>query len=145
VTLTITRVDKTLPLPKYHTKGAAAFDLYARVDWAVKSQTTELIPANLIVQVPEGYMLMIAARSSTPIKKGLILRNGIGIVDQDYRGPKDELRLQVYNFTDQEVRVARGERLAQAVLVKIAKVEFEEAGEIDGSSRGGFGSTGYSS
>jgi len=141
MTLKITRIDKTLPLPKYHTKGAVAFDLYARKKMTVKPKTMKLIPANLIVHVPDGYMLLIAARSSTPIKKGLILRNGIGIVDQDFCGPKDELHLQVYNFTDVDVRVTRGERLGQAVLVKIAKVEFEEV-ETEGESRGGFGSTG---
>jgi len=142
MTLKITCIDKTMPVPQYHTNGAVAFDLYARVDCTVKPQTMELIPANLIVQVPDGYMLMIAARSSTPIKKGLILRNGIGIIDQDFCGPKDELRLQVYNFTDRDVQVGRGERIAQAVLVKIAKVEFEEFEDLNAESRGGFGSTG---
>lgn len=102
----------------------------------------EFIPANLIVQVPIGYMLMIAARSSTPIKKGLVARNGIGIVDQDYCGIDDELRLHMHNFTKNDVKVARGERLCQAVLVKIAKVKFEEIKKIDEKSRGGFGSTG---
>lgn len=142
MTLKISRIDKTLPLPKYHTTGAVAFDLYARVNLTVKPQTMELIPANLIVQVPTEYMLMIAARSSTPIKKGLILRNGIGIVDQDYYGPDDELRLHMYNFTENDVKVARGERLGQAILIKIAKVKFEEVDQIGDKSRGGFGSTG---
>ena len=142
MTLKISRIDKTLPLPKYQTKGAVAFDLYARVNLTVKPQTMELIPANLIVQVPTEYMLMIAARSSTPIKKGLILRNGIGIVDQDYCGPDDELRLHVYNFTENDVKVARGERLGQAVLVKIAKARFAETQKTAKKSRGGFGSTG---
>lgn len=142
MTLKIFRIDKTLPMPKYHTAGTVAFDLYSRVNLTVKPQTMELIPANLIVQVPAGYMLMIAARSSTPIKKGLVARNGIGIVDQDYCGHDDELRLHMYNFTKNDIKVARGERLCQAVLVKIAKVEFKEIDQITVKSRGGFGSTG---
>ena len=92
--LQITRVDKSLPLPKYQTTGAVAFDLYSRVDITIKPKTIELIPVNLIVQLPEGYMLMLAARSSLPLKKGLLLRNGIGIIDQDYCGHDDKLSLR---------------------------------------------------
>lgn len=142
MTLKITRIDKSLPLPEYHTSGAVAFDLYSRVDLIIKPRAIELIPTNLIVQVPEGYMLMLAARSSTPIKKGLAMRNGVGIIDQDYCGPHDEIRMQVYNFTDDDVTVKRGDRLAQALLIKIAQVQFEEIDQIAAQSRGGFGSTG---
>lgn len=140
--LKITRIDKSLPSPKYQTPGSVAFDIYARTEVIVQSNTIELIPTNLIVKVPEDYMLMLAARSSLPLKKGLQLKNGVGIIDQDFSGPDDEMSLQVYNFTDKAVKVERGERIGQAVLLKIAKVEFEEIEKADGESRGGFGSTG---
>ena len=143
MTINITRVDKSLPLPEYQTSGAVAFDLYSRIDVTIKPKNIELIPTNLIVEVPEGYMLMIAARSSTPIKKGLVIKNGVGIIDQDYHGPEDELRMQVFNFTDNHVEIKQADRLAQGILVKIAKAEFEEVDKDDGASRGGFGSTGY--
>ncbi|HBH46755.1 MAG: dUTPase [Candidatus Jacksonbacteria bacterium RIFOXYC2_FULL_44_29] len=142
MTLKITRIDKTLPLPAYQTTGSVAFDLYSRIDLTVKPQTIVLIPTNLIVKVPTGYMLLVATRSSTPLKKGLASRNGIGIIDQDFCGPEDEMKLQVYNFTDSDAKVARGERLGQAVLVKIAKVDFKETAQTKKKSRGGFGSTG---
>ncbi len=100
------------------------------------------IPANLIVAVPPGYMLMIAARSSLPLKKGLMIPNGVGVVDQDYQGPEDEVCVQVYNFTDRPVEVARGERLAQGIFVRVAQVDWLEVEEMEGESRGGFGSTG---
>jgi dUTP pyrophosphatase len=87
-------------------------------------------------------MLVVAPRSSTPRKHGLSIPQGIGIVDQDYCGPEDEIKLQFYNFTNKPARVNRGERLGQAVLVKIALAQFEEVNEIRTNSRGGFGSTG---
>ena len=139
----IKRLDSTLPLPEYQTSGSVAFDLYARTDATIEPKSIELIPTNLIVETPPGYMLMLAARSSLPLKKGLILPNGVGIIDQDYCGPEDELKLQVYNITGDKVSVAKGERIGQAMLVQIGQViEFEEAENIRSESRGGFGSTG---
>jgi dUTP pyrophosphatase len=100
------------------------------------------VAANVIVAVPPGYMLMVAARSSLPLKKGLMIPNGVGIIDQDYRGPEDEVRVQVYNITGQPVEVERGERLAQGIFVRVAQVEWAEVEEVEEESRGGFGSTG---
>ena len=139
--LRIVRIDKTLPLPEYQTQGAVAFDLYTRVDATILPGEKVTLPSNLIVEVPHGYFLMIAARSSLP-KRGLMLANGIGGLDQDYHGPKDEVGILVYNFTDTPVEVARGDRLAQALIVPIEKAELEEVEGIKEESRGGFGSTG---
>ena len=139
--LRIVRIDETLPLPTYHTEGAVAFDLYTRTDASILPKEKKVLPANFIVEVPEGYFLLITARSSTP-KKGLMLPNGIGVIDQDYHGPEDELGIFIHNFTDEPVEVKRGDRLAQALLIPIQKVEFEEVKKIKDGSRGGFGSTG---
>lgn len=141
--LEITRVDRELPLPSYQTAGSVAFDLFARIDMAVGPRQIGRIPANLIVKIPAGYSLLVASRSSTPVKKGLSIPHGIGIVDQDFRGPQDEIRIQVYNFTDQAVKVSRGERIAQAMLVPIVACELVETETAEAAaSRGGFGSTG---
>ncbi|HCA66712.1 MAG: dUTPase [Candidatus Jacksonbacteria bacterium RIFOXYA2_FULL_44_7] len=138
----IIRIDKTLPIPEYQTKGAVAFDLYAREDAVVAPKEIARIAGNVIIETPPGYMFMVVPRSSTPRKYGLSIPQGIGIIDQDFCGPEDELILQLYNFTDKPVTIERGTRLAQAVLVKIALAEFEEVNEIAPNSRGGFGSTG---
>lgn len=142
--LRITRIDKDLPLPKYETPGACAFDVCAREETVVAPKSLGFIPTGLVVCVPDGHTLLLASRSSTPKKKGLLIPHGIGIVDQDYCGPEDELKVQVWNFTDEPVTVARGERVAQAMLVPIVRcalteVELEKEGA---KSRGGFGSTG---
>lgn len=137
----ITRVDADLPLPEYKTEGAVAFDFYSRVDAALAPREKKILPSNFIIEVPQGYALLVVARSGTP-KKGMMLANGIGIIDWDYHGPKDEIGIWVWNFTDESVEIKRGDRIAQGLIVPIARVEFEEVSQIKESSRGGFGSTG---
>jgi len=137
----VQRIDKTLPLPQYETNGAVGFDLLARETTIIHKGKIELIPANVIVETPPGYMLVVASRSSTPRKKGLSQPHGIGIIDQDYCGPTDEIKIQMYNFSDQDVTVERGEKIAQGVFVHVSKFEFEEVEQIKEESRGGFGST----
>lgn len=138
----IKRIDKSLPLPVYHTKGAVCFDIIARVSKTIKPKEIAKIPGNIIVKVPEGYMLLIAPRSSTPTKLGFLMPHSIGILDQDYCGPEDELQVQVYNFTEKPIEIKKGDRIAQAVFVKIAKYEWQEIEKIQEKTRGGFGSTG---
>jgi dUTP pyrophosphatase len=87
-------------------------------------------------------MLCLASRSSTPIKRGLSTPHGFGLIDSDYHGPADELRVQVYNFTDEPITVHRGDRIAQATFIEVHKFEFEEVDHIEAATRGGFGSTG---
>lgn len=141
--LTIKRVDKTMPLPAYQTRGSVAFDLYARTAMTIPPFKPTIIPANFVVKIPEGYFLMLASRSSLPLKKNLMLANGLGVIDHDYCGDKDELGVQVLNFSQADVSVERGERIAQAILVKIEKIkEFDEVESMKEESRGGFGSTG---
>jgi dUTP pyrophosphatase len=136
----IKRLDKDLPLPEYKTKGAVAFDLVVRETTVIKSHEVGRIPSNIVVKIPEGYMLYIMDRSSTAMKKGLLIT--AGIIDQDYCGDKDELLTQFYNFTDTDVTIERGERIAQGVFVKIEIGEWNEVDSMDSSSRGGFGTTG---
>ena len=140
--LSIFRIDKTLPLPEYKTPGAVAFDLCARVTMIIEPRAIESVPMNIIVQIPIGYTLLLASRSSAPKKKGLAIPHGIGIIDLDYCGPGDELKAQVQNITDAPVTVERGERIAQALIVPIARVELVERELATTASRGGFGSTG---
>lgn len=137
----IQRIDKNLPLPKYETEGSVGFDFLAREDTEIPAKTVSLIPGNVIVEVPQTYMLLISLRSSTPRKKGLLMPHGIGVIDHDYCGPEDEIKIQVYNFTNQPVTVKRGEKIAQGIFVHIDKFDWEEVQKIRENSRGGFGST----
>ncbi len=138
----IKRIDKDLPLPKYETAGSVGFDLLARTDVTIEPKQIALIPGNVIVQTPEGYMLAVVSRSSSPRKKGLTMPHGIGVIDQDYCGPEDEVLIQVMNFTDEPVTVKRGEKVAQGLFVRVDRLDWQEIDEVMASTRGGVGSTG---
>jgi dUTP pyrophosphatase len=91
--------------------------------------------------VPEGHFLGVFARSSTPLKRGLMVANGVGVVDADYCGPEDEVKVAVLNFTAAPVMIARGDRLAQGVILPYVRATWREA-LPDRPTRGGFGRTG---
>jgi len=127
----IKRIDKSLPLSTYKTAGAVAFDLILREGAILLPGEIKLLPCNVVVDIPEGYMLLIAPRSSLPKKKpGLIQGNMVGIIDQDYCGPTDELKFWAHNVSDHEIVIERGEALSQAVFVKIDKIVVDLAAQI---------------
>lgn len=137
----VKRIDKSLPLPDYHTEGAVAFDLYSRVDAVILPKTVERLPSNIIIEIPKGYMLEVKDRSSTIKRKGLLVTTGY--IDNDFHGEGDEIALQVYNLTDSDVKIEKGERLGQGVFIKIDVAEWEEVTTMADSNRGGFGTTGH--
>jgi len=139
----IHRLDPAVALPKYETGGAAGFDLAAREDTVIPAGAVALVPTGLVIEVPRGHFLGIFARSSTPLKRGLMVANGVGVIDEDYCGPADEIKIQVLNFTQAPVTVARGDRIAQGLLLPVTRAEWDETGApLRSDSRGGFGATG---
>ena len=140
--LKIRRMDPTIPLPTYGTDEAAGFDLAAAHDISVRPRQIALVRTGLVIEVPTGHCLAIVARSSTPLKRGLQVANGVGIVDPDYSGPTDEVMIQVLNVTDADVHVRRGDRLAQGLILAAPRVTWQEVAEIREVTRGGFGATG---
>ena len=140
--LKIKRLDPTVSLPAYGTDEAAGFDLAAAHDLTVAPRHIALVRTGLVIEVPSGHCLAIFARSSTPLKRGLLVANGVGIVDPDYSGPEDEVMIQVLNVTDAAVQVRRGDRLAQGIILPAPRVRWQEVKEIGDVTRGGFGSTG---
>lgn len=138
----IVRLDPAVPLPSYQTAGAAGFDLAASADITIQPGQIVVVPTGLVIAVPAGHFLGIFARSSTPLKRGLIVANGVGVLDSDYSGPTDELKMQLMNVSSAPVDVKRGDRLAQGVIMPFVRAEFEEAASAEGPDRGGFGSTG---
>jgi dUTP pyrophosphatase len=140
--LRIRRLDPTISLPTYATAEAAGFDLAAAHDVTIAPRRVTLVRTGLVIEVPPRHCLAILARSSTPLKRGLMVANGVGIIDPDYSGPNDEVMIQVLNFTDAPVTVQRGDRLAQGIVVPAPLVTWEEVPSIRDSSRGGFGASG---
>jgi dUTP pyrophosphatase len=140
--LKVTRLNPSVSLPAYGSAGAAAFDLAAAEDVEVPPGEIRLIGTGLVIGLPEHHFLAVIARSSTPFKRGLVVANGVGVIDSDYRGPTDEVKVQVLNVTRASVSVRRGDRIAQGIVLPAPRVEWEEVETPHAPSRGGFGSTG---
>jgi dUTP pyrophosphatase len=141
-TVPIRRLSPSVPLPRYESEGAAAFDLAASEDVTIGPGDVALVPTGLVIEVPAGMFLAIFARSSTPLKRGLMVANGVGVVDPDYCGPADEVKIALVNFRAVAAHVKAGDRLAQGILLPAVRVEWEETEGARTTSRGGFGSTG---
>ncbi|MDO8520564.1 MAG: dUTP diphosphatase [bacterium] len=137
----IKRVDKSLPLPRYHTVGSAGFDLTARTTMVIRARALGYVPLNVVIEPPEGYYMALVARSSLH-KRGLIPANGFGVGDRDFAGNDDEYTAVLYNFTDSDVAIERGDRIMQAVISPVLHVEFIEVDDMENKNRGGFGTTG---
>ncbi len=137
----IRRIDPSLPLPERKTSGAVAFDFCARERVEIPPGDFGYVPLNVVIEVPKGHVLYIFARSGTH-KRGLMLANGVGVIDEDFCGETDEIRAVYFNFTKDSVTVERGERIAQGVVQKREEVEWEEVESMREESRGAFGTTG---
>ncbi len=131
------RIDKSLPLPTYE-PGASCFDFVCREDAIIKPGEIKLMPLNAVIEVPAEYTLMVFARSSTPIKKGITLANNVGIIDSFYNGDNDEIIAEFLNITDHEVEIKKGEILVQGLLIKHVEIEWEEVEKMENKGVGGY-------
>ncbi len=140
-TVAIKRLRDDVEIPKYETPGAAGFDLAIADDliFGPSDKDVGLVPTGLVIATPPGHMLYITFRSSTPRKWGVTVLTGI--VDSDYCGEEDELKIQVQRMSSATVFIPAGTRIAQGIIVPVHQVGFREVDEM-GKSRGGFGSTG---
>jgi dUTP pyrophosphatase len=139
----IHRIDKNIPLPQYETEGSFGFDFLAREDTVIAPGEIGLVPSNTIIKCPQELALLILPRSSTYRKTGLVFPHSVGLVDQDYCGPEDEIMIQLVNPRDHDVTIKKGEKVAQGLFVRSPKIEFVEVESefLGKDSRGGFGST----
>lgn len=138
----IHKLRNDVEIPQFHTPGSIGFDLAAAEEIRIASGEIALVPTGLVIETPAGFALIIASRSSAPRKFGITPPHGIGIVDQDYSGPHDEIKILVRNFTADSILIAKGTRIAQGVFVRADQAEFIEEDLSGNVSRGGFGSTG---
>lgn len=142
-TLRYKKLSPSALVPAYGTASAAGADLYAlpEGDTVIAAGETKIIHTGIAVEIPEGYMGLIFARSGLATKCGLAPANKVGVIDADYRG---ELMVALYNQSGAEQTVAAGERIAQLIITPFLAVNFEECDELSDTERGvgGFGSTG---
>ena len=146
--LKVKKLTKSAILPKYQTNGAACFDLHAATVAGMREMGSAVSKGHpltcgtgLAFEVPEGHVMLVFSRSGHGFKEGLRLCNSTGVIDSDYRG-EVMVKLQADHPRPDWPRV--GERVAQAMLVKLPVVELEEVDELTDTKRGqgGFGSTG---
>jgi dUTP pyrophosphatase len=132
-----------LPVPHYQTEHSAGVDLYAAVDdeIALEAGTWKLIPTGISVAIPEGYEGQVRPRSGLALKHGIGMLNAPGTIDADYRG---EIGIILFNFSGRSFAIRRGDRIAQMVFAKLARVILETADALSETKRGagGFGHTG---
>lgn len=140
--------DPALPLPAYHSAGAAGADLCANFPDAMRDAGITLpplgralIPTGLAMAIPQGWEVQLRPRSGLALKHGVTLLNTPGTIDSDYRGP---LGVILINMGNQPFTVAHGDRIAQMVVAPAPQVRFAVVDGLDQTSRGagGFGSTG---
>ena len=137
-------VSKSGRIPKYGTEQSAGFDLPAYLPFGsivLKKGKRMLVPTGIFIELPCGYEAQVRARSGLAIKNGIGLVNGIGTVDADYRG---ELKVPMINWSDEDFTINDGDRIAQVVIAKHERAEFELCEELGETERGsgGFGHTG---
>ncbi|MCR4279108.1 MAG: dUTP diphosphatase [bacterium] len=137
----ITKLRDGAVIPSYATPGSAAFDLTVSETVTVMPHAQGVLPTGLVFHIPEDHVLLICTRSSTFGRHGLLPSNGVGVIDSDYCGPEDEVKILTFNPGDNPVTIEAGTRLAQGIIIPHPRITFVE-GISDGPSRGGLGSTG---
>lgn len=145
LTVNIQRLDHGagLPLPAYATEDSAGVDLPAAIsgERILPPGGRELVPTGFSIALPRGYEAQVRPRSGLALRAGVTVLNSPGTIDADYRG---EIGVILINLGSEPFVIRRGERIAQLVVAPVARVAWQESGELSESTRGagGFGSTG---
>lgn len=131
------------PLPTYATEGSSGMDIRAYIKEAVELKPLQraLIPTGLSIELPQGFEAQIRPRSGLAVKQGITCLNTPGTIDADYRG---EIKIILINLSSEPQMIQSGERIAQMVIQKVEKINWELSVKIEDTNRsaGGFGSTG---
>lgn len=137
------KINESAKIFTYGTEFSAGADIYALLDEKIilKPFETYLFHTGICLEIPNGYVGLVYARSGTALKKGLAPANKVGVIDSDYRG---EIMVALYNHSNEDRVVEPFERIAQIVFTKYDKFDFEEVEELSSTIRdtGGYGSTG---
>ena len=142
VDVSIRRLDAGLPLPAYAHPGDAGADLLSRVEVTIAPGERALVPTGVALALPPGHAGFVHPRSGLAARHGISIVNAPGTVDEGYRG---EILVNLVNLDPREpFTVHRGDRIAQLVVQRVARVRLVEVDSLDETSRGdtGHGSTG---
>ena len=143
LTLKIKKLENFVSMPQYKTSGASAMDLVAAIyeDIVIPSGEIKIIPTGIAIELPHNTEAQVRSRSGLAIKKGIAVVNGIGTIDEDYRG---EICVGLINLSREDFTIQRGDRIAQMAIMEVLKPQIEVLDELSETQRadGGFGSTG---
>ena len=141
----VKRMEEDIKLPERSTLNSAGYDFFAIEDIIFNPKTITRVFTGVKCELMSNQVLILANRSSNPSKKGLVLLNGIGVIDADYYGNPDndgEIAFEFYNMLDKVVEIKKGEKLGQGLILKFDKVEDDYISDPYKTRSGGFGSTG---
>ena len=141
--LKIKKLPNFVSMPEYKTQGASAMDLVAAIDSDViiPSGEIRMIPTGIAIELPHNTEAQVRSRSGLAIKSGIAVVNGIGTIDEDYRG---EICVGLINHSKVDFKIQRGDRIAQMAIMEVLKPEVVLSDDLSETQRadGGFGSTG---
>ena len=139
----IKKIGTQSGLPNYETLGSAGMDLSASLEERIVLEPGErhLIPTGIAIQLPQGYEAQVRPRSGLAVKYGIGMVNSIGTIDSDYRG---EIKVPLINHGSEPFVIQPGDRIAQLIVARYERVEWEQVLDLDDTERGegGFGHTG---
>ncbi|MBQ8635985.1 dUTP diphosphatase [bacterium] len=141
--LKIKKLENFVSMPEYKTAGASAMDLVAAIkeDVIIPSGEIRMIPTGIAIELPHNTEAQVRSRSGLAIKSGIAVVNGIGTIDEDYRG---EICVGLINHSKVDFKISRGDRIAQMAIMEVLKPAIVVADDLSDTARssGGFGSTG---
>jgi dUTP pyrophosphatase len=139
--LKVKKLSDEAIIPDYQSEEAAGFDLHSIDDVIIKPGERKLIGTGLAFEIEKGYEIQIRPRSGLAYKHGITVLNTPGTIDSDYRG---EIKVLLINLSDEEFKIKKGERIAQAVVAPVIQAKIVEVDDLNDTKRGsgGFGSTG---
>lgn len=141
----VNRIMEDIKLPERSTKNSAGYDFFAIEDTVFPAKKLTRAYTGVKCELRPYMVLILANRSSNPSKKGLILANGVGVVDADYYSNPDndgEMAFEFYNILDEDVVIKKGEKLGQGIIMTYLKTENDHMSNPTATRVGGFGSTG---
>lgn len=148
--ISIKRLTKHLPIPQYDTQAnpegthqyrteqIAAFDFFCAEKVVIPPRNVRLVSTGVAMAIPDNHFLLLVARSSTPWKRGLMLANGVGIIDPFYCGEEDDIKLQFLNITDEAIHITPGEALAQGIILQRPLITWQEVAHMPSNGHGGY-------
>lgn len=141
--LKIKKLENFVSMPEFKTAGASAMDLVAAIneDVIIPSGEIRMIPTGIAIELPHNTEAQVRSRSGLAIKSGIAVVNGIGTIDEDYRG---EICVGLINHSKVDFKISRGDRIAQMAIMEVLKPAIVVADDLSDTERaaGGFGSTG---